>query len=106
MIPLVRRGEVWLVDLGMAAKTRPCAVVSVPFRDDERALVAIVPHTTALRGGRFEVAVKLPWLQAGVFDVQGLRNVPCAVFLRRLGILDSAQIDQLVQAIKTWLSIP
>jgi mRNA interferase MazF len=24
------RGEVWLVDLGLAAKTRPCVVLSVP----------------------------------------------------------------------------
>jgi mRNA interferase MazF len=25
-----RRGEVWLVDLGMAAKVRPAVVISVP----------------------------------------------------------------------------
>jgi len=35
-----RRGEVWLVDLGMAAKARPAVILSVPFRDDERALFA------------------------------------------------------------------
>ncbi len=27
------RGEVWLVDLGMAAKVRPCVVLSVPAED-------------------------------------------------------------------------
>ena len=26
-----RRGEVWLVDLGMAAKARPAAILSIPF---------------------------------------------------------------------------
>jgi mRNA interferase MazF len=42
-----RRGEVWLVDLGMAAKARPAVILSIPFLDNERALYAIVPHTTA-----------------------------------------------------------
>ena len=51
------RGELWLVDLGMAAKVRPALVVSVPADDADRALVTIVPHTTSLRGSRFEVAV-------------------------------------------------
>ena len=47
------RGEVWLVDLGMAAKARPAVVFSIPFLDNERAVYAIVPHTTAVRGGAF-----------------------------------------------------
>ncbi|MBI3264804.1 MAG: type II toxin-antitoxin system PemK/MazF family toxin, partial [Acidobacteria bacterium] len=33
-----RRGEVWLVDLGMAAKVRPALVISVPADDTDRAL--------------------------------------------------------------------
>jgi mRNA-degrading endonuclease toxin of MazEF toxin-antitoxin module len=36
-----RRGEVWLVDLGYAAKTRPALVISVPALDTDRALVAL-----------------------------------------------------------------
>jgi mRNA interferase MazF len=51
-----KRGEGWLVDLGMAAKARPAVVFSIPFLDNERALYVIVPHTTAVRGGCFEVA--------------------------------------------------
>ena len=31
-----RRGEVWLVDLGLAAKTRPAVVLSVPTEDQDR----------------------------------------------------------------------
>ena len=50
------RGELWLVDLGMAAKVRPALVVSVPADDADRALVTIVPHTTSPRASRFEVA--------------------------------------------------
>jgi len=36
------RGEIWLVDLGMAAKVRPCLILSVPFADDEKAVVTYV----------------------------------------------------------------
>ncbi len=99
------RGEVWLVDLGMTAKVRPAVVVSVPFRDDERAVCAIVPHTTASRGGRFEVVLKVPWLQAGAFDIQGLRNIPGSVLLRRLGSLDPTQMQVIIQAVRLWLQM-
>jgi len=104
-MPSANRGEVWQVDLGMVAKARPAVIISIPFRDDERALYAIVPHTTALRGGRFEVSVSLRWLQPGAFDVQGMRNIPPSVLLRRLGALEPAQIEAVLQAIKTWLGI-
>lgn len=100
------RGEVWLVDLGMAAKARPAVVFSIPFLDNERAVYAIVPHTTAVRSGRFEVVVNVPWLAQGAFDVQGLRHIPGSVFLRRLGALSQAQMDQVSAAIKLWLGIP
>lgn len=105
-MPNARRGEVWLVDLGMTAKVRPALICSTSFRDDERALFAIVPHTTALRGGRFEVIVNVPWLEHGAFDVQGLRNIPGSVLVRRLGVLNQSQMEVIVPAIKVWLEIP
>jgi mRNA interferase MazF len=104
-MPNAERGEVWLVDLGMAAKARPVVVFSIPFLDNERAVYAIVPHTTALRGGRFEVLVKVAWLAPGAFDAQGIRNLPGSAFLRHLGDLDQAQMQKIVQAIKLWLGI-
>jgi len=54
---------VWLFDLGMAEKVRPALVISVPYGDDDRALVTAVPHTTSLRGSRFEVSVNAPSLE-------------------------------------------
>jgi mRNA interferase MazF len=39
------RGEVWLFDLGMAEKVRPALVISVAFRDADRALVTIASHS-------------------------------------------------------------
>ncbi len=41
---MAKRGEVWQVDFGMAQKVRPAVVVSVPYEDADRALIAVVPH--------------------------------------------------------------
>jgi mRNA interferase MazF len=59
-----QRGEVWLVDLGLAAKVRPALVISVPAEDADRALVSIVPHTTSSRGTRFEASVAVSFFAA------------------------------------------
>ena len=45
-------GEVWIVDLGLAAKVRSCLVLGDYPREDELSLVIIVPHTTAVRNNR------------------------------------------------------
>jgi mRNA interferase MazF len=100
-----RRGEVWLVDLGMTAKVRPAVICNTPFQDDERALFAIVPHPTTLRGGRFEAGLTVAWLENGAFDVQGLRPLPGSVLVRRLGTLNPLQMETILGAIKLWLEI-
>ena len=61
------RGEVWLVDLGLAAKVRPALVISVPAADTDRALATMIPHTSAVRGSRFEVVIKVSGLQGIVW---------------------------------------
>jgi mRNA interferase MazF len=98
-MPNAQRGEVWLVDLGLAAKTRPALIASVPFLDHERAVYLVLPHTTAVRSTRFEVALDLRWLERGAFDAQGIRNVPGPVLIRRLGALSDAQMIQVEAAI-------
>lgn len=45
-----RPGEVWLADLGLAAKTRPVVIVSRLDLRAPRALVLYVPLTTQPRG--------------------------------------------------------
>lgn len=47
-MPQPSRGDVWIVDLGLAAKTRPALVLSVAIEDQDRVLATIVPHTTSL----------------------------------------------------------
>src|SRR5437764_412115 len=104
-MPSASRGEVWQVDLGMVAKARPAVVVNIPFRDDERAVYAIVPHTTTLRGGRFELEMNLRWMQIGLFDVQGMRNVPPYDLMLCLAALEPAQMEAILRATKIWLGI-
>jgi mRNA interferase MazF len=99
------RGEIWLVDLGLAAKVRPALVLNIPFEDCDRALVTIVPHTTAIRGSRFEVALEVPVLKSGAFDVQQVLLIPTAKLIRRLGSLTSAQFQHLESALRRWLGI-
>ena len=100
-----RRGEVWLVDLGLAAKVRPCLVLSVPAAETERALVALVPHTTAVRGTRFECSARVAFLKPGAFDAQGIVTVPYAKLLRRLGILRPEQLALVEAALAQWLGL-
>jgi mRNA interferase MazF len=61
-MPRADRGSVWIVDLGMAAKVRPCLVLGVPTLPQDRVLVTVVAHTTSVQGTRFEVNVKAPFL--------------------------------------------
>src|SRR5687767_2642598 len=103
MIP--RRGEVWMVDLGLAAKVRPCLVASVVFADNERALFSVVPHTTSVWGTRFEVPTALRWLSDGAFDVQGIRPVPEKAFTRRLGVVPQDVFTAVEAAIRAWFGV-
>ena len=104
-MPTPQRGEVWLVDLGLAAKVRPALVLSVPAGDTDRALVTLVPHTTSLRGSRFEVSVPVPFLRPGGFDTQGLVTIPLAKLIRRLGRLHPIQLGQVEQGVRAWLGL-
>ena len=40
-MPQTKPGEVWLVNLGLAAKVRPCLILSDEPQDDELALLVI-----------------------------------------------------------------
>jgi len=101
-----RRGEVWLVDLGLAGKVRPALVVSIGYLDHERALVTVVPHTTALRGTRFEVRVNMHGISDGAFDAQGVRPIPPTVLIRRLAVLPGAELHRVEAAVRHWLQLP
>jgi len=99
------RGEVWMVDLGLAAKVRPCLVLSVPAEESDRSLVTLIPHTTSLRQSRFEVVVPVRFLRPGAFDAQGIVTVPTVRLINRLGTLSSEQVQAVAKGVCTWLGI-
>jgi mRNA interferase MazF len=104
-MPSANRGEVWLVDLGYAAKVRPCLALSVPAGPQDRSLVTMVAHTTSPRSSQFEVAVAARFLQAGVFDAQNLVTVPYAKLIRKLGDLPPTDFAAVEAAVRRWLGL-
>jgi len=106
MATMPNRGDVWLVDLGMVAKVRPCLVLSVPADDEnDRVLATLVPHTTSGRGSRFEVASNVRFLKPGVFDAQNLITIPNVKLIRVLGTLPGDQLVNVESAVKRWLGL-
>jgi mRNA interferase MazF len=98
-------GEVWIVDLGLAAKARPCLILSVLPADEDRDLVTVVPHTTAARGTRFEVPVACRFLKQGAFDAQNILTVPAVKLTNRIGRVTSEQLESIVAGVCRWLGI-
>lgn len=104
-MPNPNRGEVWLVDLGYAAKVRPCLVLSIPAADEDRALATLVPHTSSVRGSRFEVQIAVKFLRAGAFDAQNLVTIPHAKLIRKLGTLQPTQLVSVEDIVRLWLGL-
>lgn len=99
------RGEVWQVDFGITQKVRPALVISGSYGDADRALIGVIPHTTATRGSRYEVPVPTRFLAPGAFLVQGIQAVPPKYFVRRLGRLNAEQLRPVETALMRWLGI-
>jgi mRNA interferase MazF len=104
-MPKARRGEIWQIDLGMTGKIRPAVVISIEYGDSDRALYALVAHTTSARGTRFEVPLDVAGLQPGVFDVQQLVTLPDSKLLRRRGTLTPEQLRRIEDALSLWLGL-
>jgi len=97
-----RHGEVWLVDMGMAAKTRPAVVLLADDLSVPRSLIIHIPITRQQRGSELEVAPgHLPFLDPeSVANAQGVGSLPSIRFEKRLGALAAADL----KAVKTALA--
>jgi mRNA interferase MazF len=94
-----------MIDLGMVAKQRPALILSVLFRDDEKAVVTYVARTTGRRGGRFEVEHRDARFLPGVFDAQNIGTVPAVKLIRRLIRLPEAKLMEVERAVAQWLGL-
>ena len=96
-----RPGEVWLADLGLAAKTRP---VVIPSRYDPyapRALTIYVPLTTQNRGSEYEVELpKLSFLrELSVANVQGVASLTANRLEQKIGGVPAGVLQQIRKAL-------
>jgi mRNA interferase MazF len=94
-------GEIWLVDLGFAAKMRPIVIVSRYDPTPPRALILYAPVTTQNRGSAYEILLpKLSFLQReSVVNIQGLGSIPTVRLERKLGKLPDEVLLKIKQAL-------
>lgn len=89
-----RHGEVWLVDMGMAAKTRPAIVLIADNLNAPRSLIIHIPITKQNRGSELEVPLgHLRFLDPeSVANVQGIGSLPSVRFEKKLGAVTEAEL--------------
>lgn len=104
-MPAVNRGEVWLIDFGMAAKVRPALLLTGNPAEDELDLVTVLLHTTALRGNRWELSIPKPFLRPGAFHLQQIQTVSTVKLERRLGLLTEEEMNRVLGALADRLGI-
>ena len=102
-----RRGDVVLVDLGMASKVRPCIVVSISNADSHRSMSVVVPMTTEVRGGECEIHfAKPPWLrQVSVINLLGIAGVDNSRIERRLAGFPAEKMDEISRGLGRLLDL-
>jgi mRNA interferase MazF len=100
-------GEIWLADLGLAAKTRPVVIVSRQDPDPPRSLVLYVPLTTQRRNSPYEAPLpRLPFLdRESVANVQGLGSLPTVRLERKIGRLSAGIMERLKVALAFALDL-
>jgi mRNA interferase MazF len=102
---MMKRGEIWFVELGLAEKPRPVLILSVDYMDNERAIVTYVPRTTSVRGTRFEITHGDRRFKPGAFDAQGIGTVPTSKVTRHLATLDHETLSKVEDAVRLWLGL-
>lgn len=99
-------GDIWIVDLGMAAKVRPCLVLTPRPQRDDLDVFTVIAHTTAVRGSRWELSIQKPYLDDdGAFDVQRVATVAAVKLERKLGELSSGEMNNVLDLLAERLGI-
>ena len=100
-------GEVWLADLGLAAKTRPVVILSRDDPQAPRALVTYIPLTTQDRRSHYEIELgNLRFLkEMSVANVQGIGSIPVIRLQRMLGSVPPEILEKIKQALRFTLDL-
>jgi mRNA interferase MazF len=84
----LKPGDVWMLDMGLAAKVRPALVLTTEPADHEQALVTVVNHTTQIDPENpWTVSIPKPWLKEGAFHMQQVGTFPLKYLVRKMGSL-------------------
>jgi mRNA interferase MazF len=94
-----------MVDLGLAAKARPCLLLTGYPADDELAMITVLSHTTAVRGSRWEHTCPKPFLKPGAFHLQLIHSVPIVKLMRKPGELNPAELITIRNKLQSRLQI-
>jgi mRNA interferase MazF len=85
---ILKPGDVWMLDMGLAAKVRPALILTLEPADHEQALVTVISHTTQIDPANpWGVSIPKSWLREGVFHVQQIGTFPLKYLVRKLGSL-------------------
>jgi mRNA interferase MazF len=105
-MPAAKPGDVWIVDLGMAAKVRPCLILTAQPKGNELDVFTLLAHTTARRSSRWEIGIPKPFLDdQGVFDMQRLATVASVKLERKLGELTTSELDSILDRLAERLGM-
>jgi mRNA interferase MazF len=86
-------------------KSAPRWVLSDYPADDELALLVIIPHTTAVRGSRWELSIAKSFLKPGTFHLQQVQPVSLARLDAKLGVLTPEEFKRLKQTLTRLLNL-
>ncbi len=101
-----KRSEIWTIDLGIAAKLRPCLIISIPFKSSEYSLIAYVPITKQQRDSRFLLPVPTTIKSVeGFFNIQGLGAIDHHAFQKKLESVGPEIVIQIEGKIRLWLGM-
>jgi mRNA-degrading endonuclease toxin of MazEF toxin-antitoxin module len=96
----VRRGELWLAEVGR--KKRPVLVLTRSEVIDVRALVTVAEVTTSVRGLAVEVAVdhlEVGLGRASVINCDGLHTVARSTLTRAIGVVSDDTMRKVCSAV-------
>lgn len=102
-----KTGEIWFVDLGLAEKSRPVLILSIPSEETARALIIVAPLNSQIRGLLGEVDIGKPrWLpKRSAVNLQGLASIDRSKLSRRMGKLSGPQMVMIKDALRSLLGL-
>jgi len=105
-MPTTKPGDIWIVDLGMAAKVRPCLILTAQPKSNELDVFTVIAHTTSRRGNRWEIGIPKSFLDdQAVFDMQRIATVASVKLERKLGELTNSELDSILDRLAERLGM-